>query len=149
MTVTLTKRNDVICQALVDFLTADTTLGAKEVYYGDQQKIPVTPCITVDPGPKENNLAGTGLYVQVILNQAIMIYYARIGSESNLKKESDDFVERVEDTINSEPMNTLGGLIIHGHIRRIEPGVAVRGGQRYRASLLNWRGESRTYLEGG
>jgi len=143
---TLTQSAYLVGQTLKEMLLADVSLGLHRVFYGDISKVGATPCATVEPGTKERTHRGTGLWMEIIIPVSIMVYYARIEGEEQLISESDAFVERIESTIHTEPMKTLGGLIVHGWIHRVEPGTAIRAGARLRAHRISWRGISRAHI---
>ncbi len=143
----LTRSSSVAANSIKELLEANApSLGLKAVYYGDQDRIGITPCVTVEAGDVDLDITGTGMWMAVTINVGIMVYFAKIASDSKLKYESDIFAENIIDAIHQDANKTLGGLVINGFIRQIQPGVAIRGGARLRAHRLSWRGISRAHL---
>lgn len=140
----LTRSITDVTQAVVDLLEADQSLGLNHVWYGDQDRIPVTPSATVESGSLESALAGTGFWTSHEVTIYVMVYFAKITNQSELKKEGDEFAERVRDTVHQN--KTLNGLVIHGNVTLMEPGVARRGGAKLRGTRLTIRYISKTLL---
>lgn len=134
MVVALTDSITAITQAVVDLLEADQSLGLKKVWYGDQDRIPFTPCATVESGGMDSVLAATNYWTTHEVQVFVMVYFAKITNQSDLKRETDEFAEKVRDTVHRN--KTLNGLVVHGNITRIDPGVARRGGAKLRATQL-------------
>lgn len=140
----LTKDPSDVCQALVDLLKSNVSLNLKEVYYGDQDRIPFTPCATVEASPTDIQNPQVNFYLEHRFNISIMVYFAQVVDQSQLKKDSDLFAEQVRDTIHQN--KTLNGIIIHGNVTRMEPGVARRAGAKLRATRLTWEGLSKARI---
>jgi hypothetical protein len=140
----LTKNLTDITQAVVDLLEADQSLGLKKVWYGDQDRVPFTPCATVESGPMESQLTATGFFTTHEVTIYVMLYFAKITSQSELKKEADEWAEKVRDTIHKN--KTLNGIVIHGNVTLIEPGIARRGGAKLRGTRMTVRYLSRTQI---
>jgi hypothetical protein len=140
----LTKDPSEVCQAIIDLLKADVSLNLKEVYYGDQDRIPFTPCTTVEAAPTDIQNPVSNFYLEHRFNIAIMVYYAQIVDQSQLKKDSDLYAQQVRDAIHQN--KTLNGIIIHGNVTRMEPGVARRSGAKLRAHRLTWEGLSKAMI---
>jgi hypothetical protein len=143
---TLTKDIVLVTKTMQDMLKADYTVGLREVWYGDIDRVPVVPSAAIDPGTTDYTIKGTGYYVEVILNLQILVFYAAIDSSPTVNEDGDKFAEQLIDVIHREPLKNLGGLVIHGHIIRKEPGIATRRGAKFRGSRLTWRGVSRARL---
>ncbi len=126
----------VITQAIVDLLKGDETLGLKEVYYGDQGGIPLTPSATVELGNKTREYNQTGLQTNVVPQIQVVIYHGLLVDVQKIKKELDQFVQAVEDLLHVD--NTLGGLVISGIVTSVEPGVAVVGKAQFYAHRMTW-----------
>ncbi len=126
----------VITQAIVDLLKGDETLGLKEVYYGDQGAIPLTPSATVELGTKTREYNAIGIQTNVEPQIHIVIYHGLIADVQKIKKDLDQFVQKVEDKLHVD--NTLGGLVISGIVSSVEPGTAVVGKAQFYAHRLTW-----------
>ncbi len=126
----------VITQAIVDLLEGDASLGLKEVYYGDQGGIPLSPSATVELGNKTRDYNQTGLMTNVIPQIIIVIYHGLVADVQIIKKELDQFVQAVEDKLHVD--NTLGGLVISGIVSSVEPGTAIIGSAQFYAHRMTW-----------
>ncbi len=125
-----------ITQAIIDLLKGDSTLGLKEVYYGDQDGIPLTPSATVELGNKDRAYNQTGLFTNLTPQFYIVVYHGLMANVQTIKKELDQFVQAVEDKLHED--NTLGGLVISGIVSSVEPGVAVVGKAQFYAHRITW-----------
>ena len=126
----------VITQAIVDLLKGDSTLGLKEVYYGDQGGIPLTPSATVELGNKTRAYNAIGIQTNVVPEIHIVIYHGLVADVQKIKKDLDQFVQLVENKLHVD--NTLGGLVISGIVTSVEPGVAVVGKTQFYAHRMTW-----------
>jgi hypothetical protein len=145
--MTLTSKISEVNQALVDLLKESwNEIGANgpdDIYYGDQAKYPRFPSFAIEVGDRANTLYQTGLQTEVEFRAFIMIFHAPIANISSTKKERDELSESVEDIVHTD--RRLGGLVVHGHITRIEPGIADRGGLMH-TTRLTWEGQSRARI---
>jgi len=140
----LTDNITQVTQAVVDLLEADQSLGLRQVWYGDQDRIPFTPCAAVESGGIESTIGASSYWTSHEVTVFVMVYFAKITSQSELKKECDQYAEQVRDTIHKN--KSLNGLVIHGNITTMEPGVARRGGAKLRATRLTIRYITKTFI---
>jgi hypothetical protein len=126
----------IITQAIVDLLKGDSSLGLKEVYYGDQGGIPLVPSATVELENKTREYNQTGIQTNVTPQFSIIVYHGLIADVQKIKKELDQFVQKVENKIHED--NTLGGLVISGIVTSVEPGIAAVGQAQFYAHRLTW-----------
>lgn len=127
-----------ITQAVVDLLSADTSLGLSKVYYGETAGIPLVPSATVEVGTSERQYTQTGLQTTRTVPIIIVIYHGLVADSQIIKKELDDFAQAVENKLHLD--STLGGLVINGLVTSIEPGAATVGQAQYYAHRLIWEG---------
>ena len=125
-----------IVQATVDLLKDDTSLGLKEVYYGDQTGIPFVPSATVELADTAREYNQTGLFTNLIVQLQIVVYHGLLADVQKIKKELDQFIQKVEDKLHKD--NTLGGEVITGLVTSVEPGVAVVGRAQFYAHRITW-----------
>lgn len=116
-------------------------LGLQDVYYGDQQKIPRTPCATVEAGTQNNLLAGAPFRVEHDITTYIVLYIAKVTSNQVSKREADLLSAAVTKRLHED--KTMGGLVVYGLVTRIEPGFAQRG-ELMQAVRITWTGLSKT-----
>lgn len=141
---TLTDNLVLVTQAVVDLLEADQSLGLQKVWYGDQDRVPFTPCAAVESGGTESAPPSPTYWTQHELTIYVMVYFAKITSQSELKKEADQYGEKVKDAIHRN--KNLNGLVVHGNVTAVEPGIARRGGAKLRATRLTVRYISKTII---
>lgn len=140
----LTDSNLVVARYLFDKVdTNKGELGFEVVYYGDQTKLPATPALTVEPGPKERSLTGTSRTTEVLITTYMLVYVARVADNQENKKDADELSERVELFVHEDPQ--LGGNVIHCMVTSIEPGYASRGALM-RASRITVQSKSKVRL---
>ena len=141
----LTIDTTEVTQAVVDLLLANPQLGWKEVLYGDIDRVPKTPMITVESGPVESDWPpNPGFWTQHNFLIYVMCYFCKVVEQAQLKKEADSFAERVRDIIHLN--KTLNGIVIHGNVTSFEPGIARRGGAKLRANRLTIKYVSKTRI---
>lgn len=118
----------------------------KHITYGDQQKIPATPFLTVESGPKVRELTGIGGKGRTDNRFTVFIlcYISAIRSVQLNREDADTFAEAVELILHSDV--TLGGLVVHGYVTSIEPGYATRSGELMRVARITWQGLTKTLI---
>lgn len=133
-----------VTQALVDLLRdtwEDLQLeGPDDVFYGDQDKLPHHPAITVEGTNVQRPLTGTGMITTETYTIYIMVYHSSIKVGAVTKKELDEYKDLVVTKIHSQ--KKVGG-VIHGHVTQEESGTADRAGTLMRAYRLRWEGMAR------
>lgn len=129
--------------------TNSNSWGLAGVYYGDQQKIPRTPVICVESGPKDVGLAGAPRRVEVRLITYVLIYHALVSSAEDIRLENDLFVDQVEAKIQEDPQlkDGLGvARLVHGFVTKVEPGYTMKSGSLMRATRITYEGTSKVQL---
>lgn len=145
----LSYKASEVATALQTLIQADVTLGLDRVYYGEQDRIAITPAVSIDEQPTSYVRHQTGFRNQVEFRIFVLLYFAKIVSEEEFKAEADALADDLIDVVMDD--NTLasqnGGepLVIHGQVTRKEPGVAILGGERMRAVRLTW--EALSYVQ--
>src|SRR3990172_8212185 len=95
----LTDRNSVVTRALVDLLVGDWDgigVATKEdVYYGDQDRYPRFPAISVESGSQSRELNQTGLQQRIGFTMFCLVYHGPIASISRNREETDAIAEGV------------------------------------------------------
>lgn len=145
MTRKVSEVVDALVKVLQDHWEEFGMLDRDQVFFGDEYRYPKVPAIAVDPGPRESPLSATGLMQTNTFTVYILVYSARIsGDVQALKRDNATLAEKVEDVVNAN--NTLGGLIIHGHVVMFEPGQASVGGELFAATRLTYTATTRTVV---
>lgn len=111
-------------------------LGLQDVWYGDQDKTPRTPCVAVETGPKIRTLNGAPRRTQVDMDVYLLVYHEMIRDTQENQRASEQLSEAIEAVLHEDP--TLGGILIHSMVTLNEPGYATRGGALIRASRMTF-----------
>jgi hypothetical protein len=136
-----------VTQHMVNLLEEATQLGFEDVFYGDQEMIPRTPAIAVEPIGMTREASGirTGGGTLNTFTIHSYVYHCPIQSPQVTRRESDQLAEEVQRIYHADV--TLGGLVVHGYCTNSESGVAVRGGEMLRVHRITWMGISKTGLQ--
>jgi hypothetical protein len=140
--------SEVACALyLQDLLeTNKVALGVRDVFYGDQVRIPYSPAICVETGRKERALNGAPRRTEITLNVHLLVYHAPIEDGQVTRLQNDLLDEAIETLIHLEDNRTLGGLVVHGMVVAIEPGYQIKAGSTYRASRIDYQATSQVQL---
>lgn len=148
MTLANTDLATVLAEYIQNLIIdSKTALGLKEVYFGDQLNIPVTPVGVVMPGTKRRELAGVsgpGGRTLNALTVYIDILSSRVAPQETASKELFQLAEAVESFLHIDV--TMGGLVIHGFVQEWDPGIAFMQNGQFRMVRMTWVGQSKTYL---
>jgi hypothetical protein len=124
-------------------------LGLAAVYYGDQDRIPVTPAVTVEPNGKDRRLNGLPRRTEVTLSCFIFVYHYRLDSPETIRSDNDELTEAVEAFLHQDaPLrDSLGqGTVIDSMVTSIESGVMAKRNTLFRASRLTFEARSQMQL---
>jgi hypothetical protein len=120
------------------------TLPFEGVYYGDQDKIPTTPIVCIEPDDKSNVLNGVPRKTLTTVGLYLIVYVDKVQSPQLNRKESDEIVEQLEDFLHADP--TMGGAAIHSLVDRIESGSSNKGNTIYRAARITFSITTQQFL---
>jgi hypothetical protein len=141
----LTGSLKVIATYYYDLLNANaTTLGLKAVYYGDQDHIPVSPVVCVEPEGKNRTLVRIGRGTDVEFSLYLLVYGASIRDPQTNRSDIDDLAERIEALIHQN--ERLDGLVVTSLVTRVESGYATKSNAIMRASRLTIEARSQERL---
>lgn len=161
MSQVLTGRASVIAERQVQLLKTfiddpqftDPYPAFKGVSYGDQDKLPDTPWICVEPTDKVRDWPPTPTdMTEITLETAIYVYYSDAAvSEEDRRLIADKLGEIVEEyfNVNHRRLQDENGndLVIYGYCVRNESGVAQKAQRSlYKTVRLIWRGRSKLRL---
>lgn len=116
----------------------------KDIWYGDQDLIPRLPAACVEPGPKIRTLNGSLQMSENELAVFIMVYHGQVADTQVTKQVCDEQAERIEALLHTD--KTLGGLVVFGFCRELEPGYAERGRTLMYSTRITWQGLSKTMI---
>lgn len=133
-----------VADYLKNALEAATQLGFEDVFFGDQEMIPRTPAVAVDPSDMQRDLAGvaTGGMTLNTMTVYVYIYHGPLQSPQITRRECDQLAEAVMEQLHKDLQ--LGGLVIHGYCTSLESGAASRGSVMLRTHRITWQGISKT-----
>jgi hypothetical protein len=141
-----------ITTSLVDFAEGveallrdrQTELNVAAIFYGDQDRIPVTPTVCLEPVHKERTLQGAQRYTILTFQIVILVYHSVAQDNQVTRKEVDRFGEAIEAVLHED--NTLGGRVINCQVTTLESGYAFKSTTLFRSSRITFEGTSRQNL---
>jgi hypothetical protein len=123
---------------------------AADIVYGDQEIIPRSPYICVEPGNKTRNLEGAPQQVRNTFVVYILVYVS--GPEKLLARaQCDELAEAVETLLhkdlqlNNGVPSPGGDIVIHGYCTNFESGYAFKPGL-VRTVRIAWEGTTKLRL---
>lgn len=141
----LSDRNDVYCATVTELLVAHRIkLGLTDVWVGDQERLPRTPCVAVEPGPKTRSLNAVPRRYEVIFEAYVLVYMERIQDTQKNVRQSLELAEAIEAVLHED--ETLGGLVITSYVSDSTPGYVIRGGTLLSVVRLTFRAMSQRRL---
>jgi hypothetical protein len=138
--------------SLLETEPAKTTLfgSGAMVFYGDQDKLPVTPTVCVETGTTSRPLAGVPAQVEANHTCYILIYYGKVQSTEVNKREGEVMAEAVvrflDDNLQLRDSAGNDPMVIHGWCTEIDPGYAIKDGTLWHAVRITWQGKSKYRL---
>lgn len=131
-------------------LTAFPAFSTADIYFGDQDSIPRTPSICVEPGEKTRTLQGVSQMTKNEFEIYLMVYHNRVQSVQQTREECDQLAYEIEKWLHADLQLALGvpatPALIHGFVRQNESGYAVKNNTLYRSARLTYMGENKTSL---
>jgi len=109
-------------------------LGLQAVYYGDQDNVPVSPVVCVEPDTKSRTLARIGRGTDVEFSLFLLLYGSSIRDPQANRSDIDALAEAVESLVHQN--ERLGGLAVTSLVSRVESGYATKANAIMRASRL-------------
>ena len=124
----------------------------KALFYGDQDQIPASPTVCVEPAQTEREWSGAPYQTDNEIDIAILVYMTGLEDNTTIQEKCDKLTDDIADFINKEALsemfdgNQLNGMLTSGHCRRHEYGYRMLGDKKMRANRLIFRGYSKTKL---
>ncbi len=143
----MTNLSEVATYVHSSLLTAKVQLGIIDVWFGDQDRIPRTPAVAVEPGETSRELNGAPRRVEEQHTVYLLIYHNKVQSGSQSRLEAQQFAEVVEDFLHNDP--TLGGLVIHSFATANESGFSSRKGTTLVTNRVTFTATSQRQLPMG
>jgi hypothetical protein len=132
--------------------TNKVTLGLQNVYYGDQELVPKTPSLCVQPGNLLRTLAGAQWQTDNIITTFLLVYHGEIQSKQVNQEECDVLTVAIEDFLHTDhylsnvAIDAAAPLITQGFVTGIEAGTLRRGGKLMFASRLTYTAFTKTRI---
>lgn len=123
--------------------------GLTDVFYGDQDKIPRTPAICVEPGDKTRNLNGLPRRTEVNMTVYLILYHYQLESIQVVREDNDTLAEQIEDFLHQDPQlrdNLGNATVIDSLVTRIESGYQQKRNSLFRASRMSFEARSQDQL---
>jgi hypothetical protein len=158
VTQNLTGRGSVVAKRLQNLLIpliGDDTFcdpAIQGVSYGDQEKIPASPWLCIEPNDKVRDWPPTPTdMTEVQLQCIIFVYHTNVtGGNEQTRYECDVVAEAVEEyfNVNHRQLRDESGndLVIYSYCIRNESGYTTRNRTMYRASRITWQARSKMRL---
>lgn len=114
-------------------------LGLKAVFYGDQETLPVTPCLCIETGQKTRELRGMPKRYNLTMELYILIYHSGLVDVQTQRRNNDVLAETIEDVVHEDHnLKREDGTnrFIDSVVNTSEPGYVTKGGNPVRATRL-------------
>jgi hypothetical protein len=137
--------------AKIDLAKANFRIPVELVFYGDQDRIPKTPAICVDPSDLSREISGAPDMTTNDMLLYIMIYHNKAQDNSTTRREVDMIAYDVTQLIHADLQLTTGGPtpnMIHNYVRAYESGYTYKRDTLYRSGRLSYFGRNKTSLRG-
>jgi hypothetical protein len=129
----------------VNLFTANkTSLGLQDIYRSDQNLIPRTPTLCVEPGVKRRELIGAPRKTQSLSELIFLFYVSKLQDNQINQDEVVALAESAEDLLHLDAQ--MSGLAIHSMVTEVEYGYAVRRSGQFRAVRLVFEIMSQQFL---
>lgn len=125
-------------------LTNKTALGIQAVFYGDQQKIAVTPTVCIESDFKNRTINGLPRRTDNQLSAFVLVYHSPVQDTQVTRKQVDQLAEAIEALIHTDAR--MGGLVIHSLVTQTQSGFSDRAQQMFRSCRLTVQGMSQSQL---
>lgn len=146
-----TDRSTTLATHIKDLIETNKgtfTTPIEEVYYGKHTMTPKSPTVVVMSGMMDRSLQGVASPGGRTRNEITVLVDVMaadvLSGEQASRLAVDELAEDVEKLLHTYP--NMDGLIIHGFVRRRDPGEVVISGSTWRAVRLTYVGTSLTYL---
>lgn len=129
--------------------TNKVALGLQSIYFGDQERIPYTPCACVEPGGKERRLTGMPRRTEVTLTCYIIVYLYNLASPEDVREDADGKAEQIEAVLHADAQlrdASLEPRVIDSMVTSVDSGYQPKRNSLYRASRLTFEARSQVLL---
>ena len=143
--MTLTDSLVDVTDYLKDLMEAHKAdLGLEDVWYGDQNKLPRTPCVCIEPGSKTRTLTGAQRNTEPTFEVYLIFYFGKIQDEQVNRRDCDLLAEAAEALIHAQ--RTFGDTVVHSMVTSIESGYSQKDSTIVMSSRMTVTAYSRKLL---
>jgi hypothetical protein len=114
------------------------------VFYGDQTRIPCSPCVCVEPGDKKSDLYGAGRMTEVDFTIYFLVYHSEIKAVQFNRRDADALAESICTLLNAD--GTMGGIAIHSFASEVASGYSTKQNTVMRTSRITFTAKSQERL---
>lgn len=134
-----------LTQFVYDKLTlAKNDLAVTDVFYGDQDRIPRSPVLCVEPFNLRRELTSATRRTTNTFLIYVLSYHSEVRSPQSNRKDSDMLAEAVATVLHADP--TMGSLVTHSYVIEMVSGYQVKSNQMFRANRLTLEAINKTQL---
>lgn len=140
-----TDSSDVIATYIYNKLnnpTNKTALGAQDVWYGDQELLPHTPAICVNPGTKKREFQGATYRTLNTIETYVMVYFGKYQDVQTNLHGATQMADAIETLVHSDLL--LGGNVIAVLCVQDEPGMVNKAGVWMLGARLTFESMTKT-----
>jgi hypothetical protein len=138
-----TVKPSVLAQYFIDFFdTRRNTYGLKDVFYGDQEYIPESPTVCVEPVVLTRELVGVPHRMDNDFGVGVLCYAADPMGNQAAQRDADSLAESIAHDIDIDGLpdssggTRFGGLVVHGFVSEYRYGYVVKRNKLMRANRL-------------
>lgn len=125
-------------------------LGLQVVYFGDQERIPITPAACVEPGGKRRALNGMPRRTQVTLTCHVLVYHYNLKSPQEIREDVDDQAELIESFLHMDAqLRDVSSIprVVDSMVTDIDSGYSTKSrNSLFRTSRLTFEATSQVLL---
>lgn len=136
-----------VCDYMLDkMLDNKANLGLADAFFGDQNTIPTTPIVCIEPQMKTNilNESAAARKIDIEFRLFFLVYHSLIASPQENRRGADALAEAIETVVHSD--RALGGLVIHGYCTDVESGYTTKGSTLVRSNRISYFAKSQSIL---
>lgn len=128
---------------------AKVTLGIEQIFYGDQERIPVTPAVCIEPGDKKRTLNGLPRRTEVQMTVYLLVYHYQLDSPQTIRENNDELAESIETFLHQDAQFRDGSsvpTVVDSMVTSIESGYQPKRNSLFRASRITLEARSQMQL---